>query len=60
LRYTPQRTFIRTKAQWSSALDNNKSLEVLREKDGFLIDMDGVLYHKNELLPGAQQVCVLV
>lgn len=28
-------------------------MEKLREKKGFLIDMDGVIYHGNRLLPGA-------
>jgi NagD protein len=29
-------------------------MEVLRQKQGFIIDMDGVLYHGNHLLPGAK------
>ncbi len=32
-----------------------KMLEVLRNKKGFICDMDGVLYHGNELLPGAKE-----
>jgi NagD protein len=29
-------------------------MEALREKKGFIIDMDGVIYHGNRLLPGAR------
>jgi len=29
-------------------------MEVLRQKQGFIIDMDGVVYHGNNLLPGAK------
>jgi len=29
-------------------------MEILRRKQGFIIDMDGVLYHGNNLLPGAK------
>ena len=29
-------------------------MEILRQKQGFIIDMDGVLYHGNNLLPGAK------
>jgi len=36
-------------------VNKKESLEAIRAKDGFLIDMDGVLYHKNELLPGAAE-----
>ena len=28
-------------------------MEALRKKDGFICDMDGVIYHGNRLLPGA-------
>ena len=30
-------------------------MEKLREKKGFIIDMDGVIYHGNRLLPGARE-----
>lgn len=30
------------------------AVEKIREKKGFIIDMDGVLYHGNKLLPGVQ------
>jgi NagD protein len=30
-------------------------LEALREKHGFICDMDGVIYHGNHLLPGAKR-----
>ena len=30
----------------------NEELELLREKKGFICDMDGVIYHGNRLLPG--------
>jgi len=30
-------------------------LEVIRNKKGFICDMDGVIYHGNELLPGAKE-----
>jgi len=29
-------------------------MEILRQKQGFIIDMDGVIYHGNSLLPGAK------
>ena len=29
-----------------------EDLELLREKKGFICDMDGVIYHGNRLLPG--------
>ncbi|MCG8702277.1 MAG: HAD-IIA family hydrolase [Bacteroidales bacterium] len=33
----------------------NKDIELIRKKKGFIIDMDGVLYHGNKLLPGVQE-----
>lgn len=30
-------------------------METLRKKQGFIIDMDGVIYHGNRLLPGAKE-----
>ena len=30
-------------------------MEKLREKQGYIIDMDGVIYHGNRLLPGAKE-----
>ena len=30
------------------------NLDLLRKKPGFICDMDGVIYHGNQLLPGAQ------
>ena len=34
-------------------MENN--LELLREKKGFICDMDGVIYHGNKLLPGVKE-----
>ena len=31
----------------------NQNIDLIREKKGFLCDMDGVIYHGNYLLPGA-------
>lgn len=31
---------------------DKKTIKKIREKSGFIIDMDGVLYHGNKLLPG--------
>ncbi len=31
-----------------------KEIQIIREKRGYIIDMDGVLYHGNRLLPGAR------
>lgn len=36
-----------------------QKLETLRAKDGFICDMDGVIYHGNRLLPGSQGICRL-
>lgn len=33
----------------------NENIEMLREKKGFLCDMDGVIYHGNRLLPGVKE-----
>ena len=33
----------------------NEELELLREKKGFICDMDGVIYHDNRLLPGVPE-----
>ena len=33
----------------------NEELELLREKKGFICDMDGVIYHGNRLLPGVPE-----
>lgn len=30
-------------------------MELLRKKDGFICDMDGVIYHGNKLLPGVRE-----
>ncbi len=30
-------------------------IEEIRQKNGFIIDMDGVLYHGNKLLPGVKE-----
>lgn len=30
-------------------------METLRKKDGFICDMDGVIYHGNQLLPGVKE-----
>ena len=32
-----------------------QKLETLRAKDGFICDMDGVIYHGNRLLPGVKE-----
>lgn len=32
----------------------NQALQALRNKKGYICDMDGVIYHGNRLLPGAQ------
>jgi NagD protein len=34
---------------------SNKHIELIKQKNGFIIDMDGVLYHGNKLLPGAKE-----
>ena len=33
----------------------DKNMESLRGKKGFICDMDGVIYHGDKLLPGAQE-----
>ena len=33
----------------------DKKIEELRRKDGFICDMDGVIYHGNRLLPGVTE-----
>lgn len=33
----------------------NKNMEYLREKQGFICDMDGVIYHGNMILPGVRE-----
>ena len=35
------------------------SMEILRAKKGFIIDMDGVIYHGNMLLPAAEDMLPL-
>ncbi len=32
-----------------------KQVDAILQKNGFIIDMDGVLYHGNRLLPGVQE-----
>jgi NagD protein len=32
-----------------------KDIEQIRSKNGFIIDMDGVIYHGNKLLPGSRE-----
>lgn len=34
---------------------NPKALDIIRAKNAFIIDMDGVIYHGNRLLPGAAE-----
>ncbi len=34
---------------------NQKEIDYIRKKKGFIIDMDGVLYHGNKLLPGVKE-----
>lgn len=40
-------------------MDNNEKYELLltqlRTKKGFICDMDGVIYHGNNLLPGVRE-----
>jgi NagD protein len=36
-------------------MKNQNNLEALHEKQGFICDMDGVLYHGNKLLDGAKE-----
>lgn len=36
-------------------MDKTKALETIRSKDGFICDMDGVIYHGNKLLPGVKE-----
>lgn len=33
----------------------HKAIGIIRQKKGFIIDMDGVLYHGNKLLPGVKE-----
>ncbi|KAI9490654.1 HAD-like domain-containing protein [Zychaea mexicana] len=35
---------------------HNKRLEQIRQKKGYIIDMDGVIYHGTKLLPGAKEL----
>lgn len=35
--------------------DINKAVEKIRDKKGFICDMDGVIYHGNKILPGVKQ-----
>jgi NagD protein len=32
-----------------------KHIETIRQKNGFIIDMDGVIYHENKLLPEVKE-----
>ena len=34
---------------------NEEQLEVLRNKQGYISDMDGVIYHGNCILPGVKE-----
>lgn len=34
---------------------NQKDIDKIRKKNGFIIDMDGVIYHGNKLLPGSAE-----
>ena len=36
-------------------MEDQKILEELRKKQGFICDMDGVIYHGNRLLPGVKE-----
>lgn len=36
-------------------MKKREQMEKLREKKGFIIDMDGVIYHGNRLLPGVKE-----
>jgi len=33
---------------------HEQNLKIIRNKKGFIIDMDGVMYHQSQLIPGAQ------
>ncbi|KAI7877123.1 HAD-like protein [Lichtheimia hyalospora FSU 10163] len=35
---------------------HNKRVEAIRQKKGYIIDMDGVIYHGTKLLPGAKEL----
>lgn len=35
-------------------METKEKLDLLREKSGFVCDMDGVIYHGNQLLPGVK------
>lgn len=35
---------------------HNKRLDTIRQKKGYIIDMDGVIYHGTKLLPGAKEL----
>ena len=34
---------------------NEELLELIKNKKGFICDMDGVIYHGNKLLPGVKE-----
>ncbi|CAO3622195.1 unnamed protein product [Cunninghamella echinulata] len=34
---------------------HSERLDIIRQKKGYIIDMDGVIYHGNNLLPGAKE-----
>ena len=34
---------------------NQEDIQYIKSKNGFIIDMDGVLYHGNKLLPGVRE-----
>jgi len=36
-------------------MQTKKSIEYIKRKKGFIIDMDGVIYHGNKLLPGVKE-----
>lgn len=38
-----------------SASEKQYTMEALRQKKGYIIDMDGVIYHGNKLLPGVEK-----
>ncbi|KAI8059495.1 hypothetical protein BC940DRAFT_338132, partial [Gongronella butleri] len=35
---------------------HSERLDTIRQKKGYIIDMDGVIYHGNNLLPGAKEL----
>jgi NagD protein len=43
------------KFRTNKTVDMDKDIEQIKSMNGFIIDMDGVIYHGNKLLPGAKE-----